>query len=233
MSEKIKEVMLSLRVQRIPAIGDCYHTQCEITVGVEPVSRFVGSAKDLMTPDGKRELIPTDMMVSTASIFNLPTLAFLNLSLLQLHQQDTTMISKDPNNPNSLYSLDLPTGKVVEEWKIDDSTEVTSFVPRTKFAQMNPEATFIGTSHNSLYTVDPRVSGNKRVNNQTRSYKTRVDFACAVTTESGEVAIGSHNGDIRLYDAVIGRNAKTALQKLKDPVLGIEGLCALPNQPVI
>ncbi|EGG08011.1 uncharacterized protein MELLADRAFT_47958 [Melampsora larici-populina 98AG31] len=163
--------------------------------------KFMGSAKDLMTPDGKRRIMPTDMM---------------------LHHQDMTMILKDANNPHSLYSLDLPTGKVVEEWKIDDSTEITSFVPKTKFAQMNPEATFIGTSHNSLYTVDPRISGNKRVNNQTRSYKTKVDFACAVTTESGQVAIGSHTGDIRLYDAVIGRNAKTALLKLKDPVRGVD-----------
>lgn len=141
--------------------------------------------------------------------------------MLQLHQQDSTIVIKDPLNPNALYNLDLETGKIVEEWKISDSLDITNFIPKTKFAQMNPEATFLGTSHNSLFAVDPRLSGAKMVADQIKTYASKTDFSCAVTTEAGYVAVGSNKGEIRLYDQV-GKNAKTMLPGIRDPIIGID-----------
>ncbi|KAG0149087.1 hypothetical protein CROQUDRAFT_654179 [Cronartium quercuum f. sp. fusiforme G11] len=163
--------------------------------------QFIGSTSELRTPDGKRLLAPTEMM---------------------LHKQDSTMVLHDPLNPTSLYNLDLATGQVVEEWKISDTAAVTNFIPKTKFAQMDPESTFIGTSHNSFYTIDPRLSGFKQVADQTKIYGTAVDFSCAATTEGGHLAVGSNKGDIRLYDSRLGKIAKTHFSHIKDPIRGID-----------
>jgi len=132
------------------------------------------------------------------------------------------MVLQDRANPNSLFNLDLATGKVVEEWKISKEGSLRDFFPRTKFSQMNPEATFLGTSANSFYTIDPRLSGYKAVSGECKSYKTKTDFSCAATTESGQIALGSNTGEIRLFDSQIGKIAKTALPAMKDPILAID-----------
>lgn len=41
------------------------------------------------------------------------------------------------------------------------------------------------------------------------------------TTASGKLAVASEKGDIRLFDT-IGKNAKTALPPLGDPIMGID-----------
>ena len=39
---------------------------------------------------------------------------------MMLHGQDRSMIMMDPKNKNALYNLDLETGKVVDEWKMNE-----------------------------------------------------------------------------------------------------------------
>lgn len=158
------------------------------------------SIQGVTTPDGKKAFEPTKIM---------------------LHDQDTTMVLKNPHNPNSLFRLDLGTGRVVDEWKISDSIEVANFLPKTKFAQMDPEQTFIGTSHNGIFRIDPRLAGAKLVDSEFKQYATKADFSASATTESGRLAVASNKGDIRLYDK-IGKIAKTALPALGDPIIGVD-----------
>ncbi|RXK41108.1 cytoplasmic protein [Tremella mesenterica] len=140
---------------------------------------------------------------------------------MMLHNQDSDMLLLDPANSGSVYRMDLEYGKVVDEWKVHDTVQVNNIVPQSKYAQMNPEQTFLGTSHNGLFRIDPRVSGNKLVESQFKQYSTKNDFSAAATTESGRIAVASNKGDIRLFDQ-LGKNAKTALPALGDPILGVD-----------
>lgn len=138
-----------------------------------------------------------------------------------LHDQDRKMIMMNPAEPNSLYHLDVTTGKVVEEWKIHDDVPVLNIAPDSKFAQTTPQETFVGTSGNAVFRVDPRVSGNKMVESQFKQYTGKNQFSGVTTTAKGGLAVASEKGDIRLFDS-IGKNAKTALPPLGDPILGVD-----------
>jgi hypothetical protein len=138
-----------------------------------------------------------------------------------LHDQDTKMVLLNPKDPNSLYNMDIERGKVVEEWKVHDSIAVETIAPDNKFAQTTTEKTLIGASHNALFRIDPRMSGNKLVDSQYKQYVSRNAFSGLATTESGKIAVASKKGDIRLFDTV-GKNARTALPPLGDPILGID-----------
>jgi len=138
-----------------------------------------------------------------------------------LHDQDTKMVLMDPSNPNSLFNMDIERGKVVEEWKVHDDITVDHIAPDNKFAPTTREQTLVGASHNALFRIDPRVSGTKMVESQFKQYVSKNKFSGVATTASGKLAVASEKGDIRLFDT-IGKNAKTALPPLGDPILGID-----------
>ena len=131
------------------------------------------------------------------------------------------MILFDDTSPSSLFALDIERGKVVEEWKVDDYVPVNHIAPKDKYAQTTGEQTVVGISGNALYRIDPRLSGNKMVQNEMKQYTTKTKFSAVTTTASGKLAIAGDKGDIRLFDS-IGKNAKTALPALGDPILGID-----------
>lgn len=126
---------------------------------------------------------------------------------VMLHNEDSSMLMMNPDDPHSIFRMDLEYGKVVEEWKVHDSVKVDNIVPDNKFAQMTAEQTVIGHSHNGLFRIDPRQSGVKIVENQFKQYASKNDFSAAVTTASGKIAVASNKGDIRLFDQV-GKIAK-------------------------
>jgi len=138
-----------------------------------------------------------------------------------LHDQDTKMILMNDKDPNSLFSLDIERGKVVEEWKVHDDIPVLNIAPENKFAPTTREQTIVGTSGNALFRIDPRISGQKLVDSQYKQYASKNQFSGVVTTAAGKLAVASEKGDIRLFDS-IGKNAKTALPALGDPILGID-----------
>ena len=138
-----------------------------------------------------------------------------------LHDQDTKMILQHPTDPSSLYSMDIERGKVVEEWKVHDDISVDHIAPDNKFAPTTREQTLVGISNNALFRIDPRVSGTKLVDSQYKQYVSKNKFSGVATTASGKLAVASEKGDIRLFDS-IGKNAKTALPPLGDPILGID-----------
>lgn len=131
------------------------------------------------------------------------------------------MILQNPLAPGALYRLDLETGKVVDEYKVSEDFSVTNFIPDSKFAQTTQQQTFIGLSNNGLFRIDPRLNGLKLVESEFKQYATKNNFSVAATTESGRLAVASEKGDIRLFDK-LGKNAKTALPALGDPILGID-----------
>ncbi|KAI0284219.1 VID27 cytoplasmic protein [Russula aff. rugulosa BPL654] len=140
---------------------------------------------------------------------------------VMLHQQDSKMVVMNPGAPHSLFHLDIERAKIVEEWKVHDDITVDHVAPNTKFSQTTHEQTLVGTSHNALFRIDPRMSGNKLVDSQYKQYATKNKFSGVTTTASGKLAVASEKGDIRLYDTV-GKIAKTALTPLGDPIIGVD-----------
>ncbi|KAI0796688.1 VID27 cytoplasmic protein [Abortiporus biennis] len=140
---------------------------------------------------------------------------------VMLHDQDTKMVLMNPAEPHSLFSLDIERGKIVDEWKVNENISVDHIAPDSKFAQMTPEQTLVGISNNALFRIDPRISGNKMVDSQYKQYVAKNKFSAVTTTEGGKLAVASEKGDIRLFDS-IGKNAKTALPPLGDPILGVD-----------
>lgn len=140
---------------------------------------------------------------------------------VMLHDQDSSMVLMDPSNRHALYRMDLEYGKVVEEWKVHQDVPVTNFLPSSKYAQMSAEKTFIGTSRNGIFRIDPRLAGEKLVESQFKQYASKNDFSAAATDAKGRLAVASNKGDLRLFDQ-IGKNAKTALPALGDPILGVD-----------
>lgn len=86
---------------------------------------------------------------------------------------------------------------------------------------MQGEQTVLGLSNNSLYRIDPRLSGNKLVAEELKQYATKNDFSAAATTEQGYIAVASEKGDIRMFDR-LGINAKTHVPALGDPIIGLD-----------
>jgi len=86
---------------------------------------------------------------------------------------------------------------------------------------MSGEQTFLGLSHNALYRVDPRLSGQKLVGSELKQYASKNDFSAAATTEKGYIAVASNKGDIRMFDR-LGINAKTHIPALGDPIIGMD-----------
>ncbi|CAD6929602.1 unnamed protein product [Tilletia controversa] len=117
--------------------------------------------------------------------------------------------------------MDLEVGKVVEEWKVSDDIQIRNAVPTSKFAQMTSEPTLIGHGRNSVFKIDPRLSGLKMVDSLYKRYTTKQEFAAATTDEAGHLAVASDKGEIRLFEA-IGKNVKTALPSIRDPIRGID-----------
>jgi hypothetical protein len=145
----------------------------------------------------------------------------LNPSQVMLHQEDSSMIFLDPKDNHRAYKMDLERGAVVEEWKAHDYVSLNYITPEAKYAQMTNTQTLVGISHNSLYRIDPRLSGNKLVESQFKQYLSKNEFSVVATTEKGYVAVASNKGDIRLFNE-IGKNAKSILPALGDPIYGLD-----------
>ncbi|KAG6816936.1 hypothetical protein H0H87_001638 [Tephrocybe sp. NHM501043] len=158
---------------------------------------------------------------ATISNLSTPTGKGFTPKHVMLHDQDTKMVMMNPTNPHSLFNMDIERGKIVEEWKVHDDITVDHIAPDSKFAPTTREQTLVGASHNALFRIDPRVSGTKMVESQFKQYVSKNKFSGVATTANGRLAVASEKGDIRLFDS-IGKNAKTALPPLGDPIIGID-----------
>jgi sugar lactone lactonase YvrE len=138
-----------------------------------------------------------------------------------LHEQDSKMVLMNPTQPNSLYSMDIERGKIVEEWKVHNDITVNHIAPKEKYAPTTHEQTLVGISKNALYRIDPRLSGNKLVDAEMKQWKSQNQFSGVATTSDGKVAVASDKGDIRLFDS-FGKIAKSHLPPLGDPIVGID-----------
>lgn len=138
-----------------------------------------------------------------------------------LHRQDSSLLFTTADQKNFVYRVDLERGVVAEEWKVLDDAAVRSIVPTAKYSQRTPEETLIGVSDRSVFRIDPRLSGSKRVDSERKEYATKTDFTGGATTQSGELAVASAKGELRLYDR-LDKRAKTLIPGFGDPVRSVD-----------
>jgi VID27 C-terminal WD40-like domain len=132
------------------------------------------------------------------------------------------MILMNPSDPHTVYRMDLgERGEIVDEWKIHNDVSIDHMAPNSKFAPTTHTQTFVGASHSGLFRVDPRLSGSKLVDSEFKQYATKAKFSSLATTQLGKIVVASAKGDFRLFDS-IGKNAKTALPALGDPIIGVD-----------
>jgi hypothetical protein len=75
------------------------------------------------TPDNQLQFSTTISNVKT------PKGKAFNPNKVMLHAEDTGLVMQNLDNPNSLYRMDLETGKIVDEWKVHDDIPVKVFAP--------------------------------------------------------------------------------------------------------
>lgn len=158
------------------------------------------------------------------------TTAIKNMSLggkeftpdkMVLHEQDSSLIMQGGDSNDTLYCMDLTKGIVVDEWKVNDDVPIVDFGPSKKFNQMTNEKTFLGISDKSLFKVDPRLSGNKLVKSESKTYFTNNDFSTFGATENGYIAVASDKGEIRLYDK-LGIRPKSLIPAIGDAIKHVD-----------
>ncbi|KAJ3313809.1 hypothetical protein HDU76_002549 [Blyttiomyces sp. JEL0837] len=140
---------------------------------------------------------------------------------VMLHEQDSAMLMMKPGDEHHVYRMDLNVGKVVEEWKVHDIMTVDDIIADSKKAPLTPIKTLVGINQNSIFRIDPRLSGTKLVDSESKTYTVKNRFSCATTTGKGELAVASAKGEIRLYNKLNIR-AKTHLPGLGDPIIGVD-----------
>lgn len=153
---------------------------------------------------------------------------------LMLHGEDRSLLLVDAQEPGTIHRMDVEYGRVVEEWQASKSSEepggssatslaaLSAILPSSKYAQLTGEPTLIGLTDRSLFRLDPRLPGPvKRVQAESKEYVLKNGFSCGATTGSGELAVGSARGEIRLFDR-LDRRAKTLLPGFGDPILALD-----------
>ncbi|KAI0562197.1 Vacuolar import/degradation protein Vid27 [Gracilaria domingensis] len=145
-----------------------------------------------------------------------------NPSNILLHEKDQSMIVLDPNDPTKLRRMDLERGQIVDTWSggLTGHTPVKAVHRVNKYSNLTSTQEFVGLNKSQLMRMDPRTR-EFVVQSKRYAASTRAKLECVATTGAGYLAVASENGDIRLYDQ-IGKNAKTHLPGLGDPIIGID-----------
>ena len=139
-------------------------------------------------------------------------------SNLLLHDSEGQLVFKNEVDPSQLYIYDLETGKVLQE--LDTAgINFNSIANDTKNGQKEAGRTLLGVETQGMHQLDPRCSGNSIVSSKT--YKTNVLFNTISPTLTGGFAVGSANGDIRMYKQM-GQVAKTYLPGLGEAIKSID-----------
>jgi hypothetical protein len=77
-------------------------------------------------------------------------------------------------------------------------SEIRHLTNQAKNGQSTEEQTLVAVNENAIFTLDPRVN-KKDKSVQEKIYKTNPQFNKVATTIAGGLAIGSLNGEIRLF----------------------------------
>lgn len=140
----------------------------------------------------------------------------------------------DKLHSSGVHQLDIPTGKVVAEWKFEkDGTPISmrDVTNDSKGAQLDASgSTFLGLDDNRLCRWDMRDRHGivqdlvSPVLNWTEGHQFArgTSFQCFASTGDGCIVVGSKDGKVRLYGTNSMRMAKTAFPGLGSPITHVD-----------
>lgn len=132
---------------------------------------------------------------------------------------DRKMLMLEKGNSDSVFLLDMEKGKIVQEIQGSGNGAIKDISLGTKLDFLEPSSVFYGVEGQNIFQMDPRAS-NAIVNQ--RPYKTDYMFAKIATSSDGQFAVGSENGQIRMYNQV-GGNAKNLIPSFNgEPILDLD-----------
>ena len=145
------------------------------------------------------------------------------ISNAKMFNKDNEILFQDENNENIIWQYDLNKESIIQEWNCDISKSNFIFNNITKnfgsnliditypkkLGQLSGETEMIGINLNNIFLLDGRVNRKNKIVD-IKNYSNEPSFKSITTTGFGGIAIGSENGDIRLFNEV-GHNAKTLL----------------------
>lgn len=145
-----------------------------------------------------------------------------NPGRILLHEQDSSMLVLDNDDPTRVMRMDLERGQIVDTWDSNatNGANINAIQKTEKYSNLTAAQDFVGLNKNMLMRMDPRTS---KFIVQSKKYAagTRAKLECVATTGAGYLAVASTTGDIRLYDQ-IGKQAKTHLPGLGDKIISID-----------
>jgi hypothetical protein len=145
------------------------------------------------------------------------------ISNAKMFNKDNEILFQDENNENVIWQYDLNKESLIQEWNCDInknnfiSNNITNNFGNNliditypkKLGQLSGEPEMIGINSNNIFLLDGRVNRKNKIVD-IKNYSNEPSFRSITTTGFGGIAIGSGNGDIRLFNEV-GHNAKTLL----------------------
>lgn len=133
-------------------------------------------------------------------------------------ERDTKLVALDAADDHRISFIDPEKGKIVAEWKPAAKLNDIALY-EGKFQSKSDAANFFALGDHDILNVDPRTK--EGVVNK-HSYKSDYGFKKILGAGKDHFAIGSANGDIRMYQK-LGENAKNLIPSLvQSEVVGLD-----------
>jgi len=136
-----------------------------------------------------------------------------------LYKSEQNMLLLDQNNPYVLYQFDLPKGKIVSEWKTDN-TSIADICSLKRNGQTTDEKLIYGVNNKAIFTLDERMNNRNNIGD-IKTYQQNNHANKIISTGDGQFVTGGEKGELRFYDR-IGVKAKNLLTFYGDPIRHIE-----------
>jgi hypothetical protein len=79
-----------------------------------------------------------------------------------LHKGDRRFLMLNPDDTQRVLEMDIETQQVVAEYGRGEDVNIRDISNGGKYAQKTTEDVFLATNNNSVFTLDPRMSGSDK-----------------------------------------------------------------------
>lgn len=147
----------------------------------------------------------------------------IRISNAKMFNKDNEILFQDESNGNIIWQYDLNKESIIQEWNCDitktnfminniannSRNNLIDITYPKKLGQLSGETEMVCINSNNIFLLDGRVNRKNKIVD-IKNYSNEPNFKSIITTGFGGIAIGSENGDIRLFNEM-GLNAKTLL----------------------
>lgn len=133
---------------------------------------------------------------------------------IHLLPSPTKLFTVNQNDPGSVYTFDFSRNKIISSHKLPEN----SIIKDLNFPTRSYSSDFLALTSNSLYKIDPRSVNYIAAE---YSYETSQGLECFTPTASGQLAVGTSSGEVKLYSKV-GQKAKTRFPGFGQQIIAID-----------